>query len=531
MSAAVSVEREYLPATEAASVELVLLHGWGCNRDIWRALLPALRPWANITLLDLAGLAPGLGAAPVALDELLANVANAAPPSAVYLGWSLGGQLAMALAARRPEQVSAVITLCSSPRFTATTDWPGMPATSLAQFSRALADNPTTALRRFDSLQIAGAEDGRHLMRVVQGLRRGRSNGPLETGLQWLAQLDQRASWRELKQPQLHLLGERDQLLAADLGCALAELMKGNAGADVQVLMGASHLALLEQADEISARVQQFLERRGLQDQPPSMPPPLAKTDVALSFSKAASSYDSVASLQRDVGNALLPKLEGLDVQPRTILDLGSGTGYFCDELKQRFAQAEYIGLDLAEGMVRYAREHHPQGDAWLVGDAEALPLASNSVDLVFSSLALQWCHRTDLLFAELLRVLRPGGRCVFSTLGPQTLRELRASWAAVDQHQHVNHFVPAETLLQSVRSGEARLELLEQPYRMEYQKVGELLNELKTLGAHNVNRNRPTGLGNRRVLQGMIRAYEAWRENGILPASYQVYFGVLEKS
>ena len=163
------------------------------------------------------------------------------------------------------------------------------------------------------------------------------------------------------------------------------------------------------------------------------------------------------------------------------------------------------------------------------MGDAEALPLASNSVDLIFSSLALQWCHRTKLLFAELVRVLRPGGRCVFTTLGPDTLKELRASWAAVDEHQHVNSFLPANALLQDA-SGQGGLQLREETYRMEYSKVGELLHELKTLGAHNVNRDRPSGLTGRRALQGMMRAYEDWREEGVLPATYQVYFVTLEK-
>ena len=84
----------------------------------------------------------------------------------------------------------------------------------------------------------------------------------------------------------------------------------------------------------------------------------------------------------------------------------------------------------------------------WLVADAEALPLVNDSVDLVFSSLALQWCYRPDHLFAELARVLKPGGICVFTSLGPDTLRELRAAWAAVDAHQHVNAFLPAGELV-----------------------------------------------------------------------------------
>ncbi|RLQ22174.1 malonyl-[acyl-carrier protein] O-methyltransferase BioC [Seongchinamella sediminis] len=532
MPTAVSIGREYLPATDAARAELVLLHGWGANRNIWRPLLPALRPWANITLLDLPGLAPGLEQADLELEDLLLAIENRVPAAAVYLGWSLGGQLAMALAARRPGQAGAVITLCSSPRFTAADSWPGMPAASLARFSSLVADKPVTGLRRFDSLQVAGAARPRQLLRALQALRAGRSEGPLASGLQWLAELDQRHDWPALALPQLHLLAADDQLLAAGIDHALGDLLAANAAAEVDTVAAASHLAPLEQGAAIAARLRDFLDSHGLLRPAHSAPAPMAKSDVALSFSRAAPRYDSVAMLQRDVGTALLDQLDRLEQTPATVLDLGSGTGYFCPELRGRFPAAAYIGLDLAEGMVRYAREHHPGAEAWLVGDAEALPLASHSVDLIFSSLALQWCHRSDLLFAELARVLRPGGRCVFSTLGPQTLRELRAAWAAVDQHQHVNRFLPLEVLQQSLRQQDGlALQVGEQAYRMEYARVGELLNELKTLGAHNVNRDRPAGLGHRRVLQGMMRAYEDWREEGMLPATYQVYFGLLEKS
>ena len=203
----------------------------------------------------------------------------------------------------------------------------------------------------------------------------------------------------------------------------------------------------------------------------------------------------------------------------------------FCPEISERFPQADYIGLDLAEGMARHAQQVLPDYP-WLVGDAEALPLASASVDLVFSSLAIQWCHRPQLLFAELARVLRPGGSCVFTTLGPGTLRELRESWAAVDDHQHVNRFPAASELNDAALAiPEVNLTLDSNCFRMEYPRVRDLLTELKTLGAHNMNRDRPGGLTSRRALQGMLRAYEHWREGEVLPATYDVILGTLERS
>jgi ubiquinone/menaquinone biosynthesis C-methylase UbiE len=142
----------------------------------------------------------------------------------------------------------------------------------------------------------------------------------------------------------------------------------------------------------------------------------LNKHRIADSFSRAAQTYDAAAELQRQIGHQLLESLP--DTRPDRVLDLGSGTGYFTPLLRQRFASSQLVSLDLAQGMLAYARQHRPDSHAaWVCGDAEALPLASDSLDLIFSSLAIQWCERPDRLFAEIARVLRPGGRFVVATL------------------------------------------------------------------------------------------------------------------
>jgi malonyl-CoA O-methyltransferase len=217
---------------------------------------------------------------------------------------------------------------------------------------------------------------------------------------------------------------------------------------------------------------------------------------------------------------------------PGVVLDLGCGTGYFRAALQQRFPGAYYIGLDLAPGMVTFARERRDEDCGWVVGDAESLPLASASVDIVFSSLALQWCDRPEHLFAELARVLAPGGLCVFTSLGPDTLHELRAAWAAVDSYQHVNTFIPAAVLRDAAATVPGvDLQMEQKVFAAHYRRVRDLLDELKALGAHNMNRDRPAGLASRRALQGMLKAYEACRRGGRLPATYDVIFGRLENA
>jgi malonyl-CoA O-methyltransferase len=290
-------------------------------------------------------------------------------------------------------------------------------------------------------------------------------------------------------------------------------------------------VATLDAPGELASEIYGFVSAAGLLGPAVSQPEQLAKREVADSFSRAAQLYDSVAQLQRDVGEQLLARLDALAITPDSVLDLGCGTGYFCAGLKQRFPQADYYGLDIAQGMIEYARESQPRAQGWLVGDAEALPLANNSVDLVFSSLAIQWCYRPQLLFGELARVLRPGGHCVFSSLGPGTLKELRAAWAAVDKHQHVNDFLPSDVLAAAAEEVPGvKLSLQSGQFCMQYQSVRDLLGELKTLGAHNMNHHRLTGLTSRRALQGMLQAYEEWREQGLLPATYDVIFGVVQQ-
>lgn len=255
------------------------------------------------------------------------------------------------------------------------------------------------------------------------------------------------------------------------------------------------------------------------------------KRMIAQSFGKAAETYDAVAHFQRWAGHALLEKIP--DLQPDTLLDLGCGTGFFCSALSERFQSASYFGLDLSEQMLKYARSHHTHAGSWLAGDAENLALMDNSVDLVFSSLAIQWCADLPRLMTEVQRVLKPGGLFVFSTLLDGTLFELKQAWSAVDDKQHVNSFFLKEHYHQAVEEAGLSVRLLEnQSHVLHYAKVTDLMRELKALGAHNLNAERASALTGRRKLIHLTEAYERYRDpQGFLPASYQLLWGVLEKA
>lgn len=253
------------------------------------------------------------------------------------------------------------------------------------------------------------------------------------------------------------------------------------------------------------------------------------KRQVAASFSRAAASYDSVAALQRAVGNQLLLRVPATTAAPRW-LDLGCGTGHFSRALAERFNGAQGIALDIAEGMLKHAR---PLGGAeqFIAGDAEHLPLRSGSCELIFSSLALQWCADFSAVLAEAQRVLRPGGVMAFSSLCVGTLRELRDSWRAVDGFVHVNRFRQfADYQALCAASGMQVLTLDTQPEVLYYPDLRSLTHELKALGAHNLNPGRPDGLTGRARMRALIEAYERERQAQGLPATYQVVYGILQK-
>ena len=253
------------------------------------------------------------------------------------------------------------------------------------------------------------------------------------------------------------------------------------------------------------------------------------KEQARRAFERAAARYDEVAVLQREIGRRMLERLDYVRLQPRVILDAGCGTATTTMELAQRYPQARVVALDFAHGMLRHASGQGgwPVAPHWVCGDVEALPLASQSVDLVYSNAVLQWSTDLATTFAEFLRVLRPGGLLMFSTFGPDTLRELRAAWAAVDGHSHVSLFADMHDigdLLVETRFAEPVMDC--ERLTVTYHAVDDLMRDLKLLGAHNVTGGRARGLTGRRRVNAMRAAYERFRRDGRLPATYEVVYG-----
>jgi len=260
---------------------------------------------------------------------------------------------------------------------------------------------------------------------------------------------------------------------------------------------------------------------------------PLDKNAIRSSFNRAASSYDQHAVLQREVESRLLERIEFQRLEPSMILDLGCGTGSASRTLAAQFQQANVIALDWAPAMLAKAGagegadSSSAGGLCRLCADMHALPLAARSVDLVFSSLALQWSYDLPAIFREFRRIMKANAMLVFTCFGPDTLYELKQAWRAVDELPHVNdypdmHDIGDELLAAGFREPVMDAERL----TLEYPDVMSLMRELKGLGAHNVASRRLHGLTGKAHLKGMLQAYEQFRRGSRYPASYEVIYG-----
>ncbi|NOY66994.1 MAG: malonyl-ACP O-methyltransferase BioC [Gammaproteobacteria bacterium] len=258
------------------------------------------------------------------------------------------------------------------------------------------------------------------------------------------------------------------------------------------------------------------------------------KLKVRRSFDKAASTYDDSAILQREVVSRILERLDFIKLEPGVILDVGAGTGYIAQGLSVRYKKAKIIELDLSLAMLQQRNKHSPwykrflKSSRLVCGDAENLPVADNSVDMLFSSLTIQWCNDLQHTLKEFMRVLKPGGLLMFSTFGPDTLKELRDSWAKVDQAAHVSPFLDMHDIgdmLLHARLAEPVMDV--ETFTLTYDNVTSLVNDLRAIGATNASHERQKGLTAKSDYRAMLAAYESWRDaDNKIPASYEVIYG-----
>jgi malonyl-CoA O-methyltransferase len=260
----------------------------------------------------------------------------------------------------------------------------------------------------------------------------------------------------------------------------------------------------------------------------------LDKRLLRRAFEKAAAGYDAAAVLQHEICRRMLMRLDYIKHRPAAILDAGSGTGNVVAALRARYPQATLYALDIALAMVRRSRARSPwwrrllgRGVLPVCGDIERLPLRDAAVGMVWSNLALQWTNDAPRAFVELRRVLAPGGLLMFSTFGPDTLKELRAAYRGTDRYTHINRFIDMHDLGDMLVHGGFADPVMDMEYvTLTYTDVLALMHDLKSIGAHNVTAGRRQGMTARATLAAVERNYEALRRDGRVPATFEVIYG-----
>jgi malonyl-CoA O-methyltransferase len=461
--------------------------------------------------------------------------------------------VALELARSRPGDLAALVLIATTPCFLARDDWPaGMNPGVLDGFAAGLAGDYRRTLSNFLALQTWGDENAAQALRSLRASLDSHGEPDrhaLVAGLGILREADLRDALATIAVPTLVIAGEHDRITPVAAGRELAARLPTARFVEVAK---AGHAPFLSHPEAVLREVAGFLSFLAPSTTSSGETRPAGSATAAAtarpaveagtgrefaldvqrmreSFSQAAGQYDASAVLQAQVRDELLQRLEVLRMEPEVVVDLGAGTGQASIALKRRYPRSRVVAMDIAPGMLLQARKRQTLLRRFdrVVADAATLPLRDAAVDMLFSSLMLQWCNDPDRVLRECRRVLRPGGVLHFTTLGPDTLLELRRSWQAADPgHAHVNRFIEMHDLGDAlVRAGFAEPVLDVERYTLTYDDARDLMRDLKDIGAHNATAGRARGLTGKSTLARMLAAYEGFRRDGKLPATYEVVF------
>ncbi|MES2771258.1 MAG: malonyl-ACP O-methyltransferase BioC [Pseudomonadota bacterium] len=478
-------------------------------------------------------------------------------------------------ASLRQRRISRLILVAATPCFSQRSDWQhAQPPEVLAHFAQAVADDSASALRRFISLINQGDAQARRINRQLnaivfeQSAVSARAQPPaqstLQQGLDWLATQDLRAAQYATLPPTLLVHGACDALIPlAAAQCLQAKLPE----AQLIVLPHAAHTPFYSDPQRFVQAIIDFLSPPAPPDLPAQLSAQLVAQDtqqqklrVRRAFDRAAQRYDEAALLQRDVCTQLFAGLTstveqrspaGSTARPNLrVLDAGCGTGYGIRLLKAHWPTAQFIALDFAPAMLQRLRGLCAVSDTdaelaaenlganlapstlplVCAGDLEALPLAAQSVDLLWSSLAIQWCA-LPLALSEMLRVLRPGGQLAFSTLAAGSFDELERAFSGIDPALHRRRFLTVERIEAALKQCAVQhLRLRQQRITQYFPELKSLLRSIKAIGANTVGAGARKNMMGRAAWQKLEAAYETQRSAAGLPLSYELIFVYAEK-
>lgn len=252
--------------------------------------------------------------------------------------------------------------------------------------------------------------------------------------------------------------------------------------------------------------------------------------EISNTFNKQANAYERVAKVQQEIGDRLFERLQYLKISPKYILDLGCGPGAYSSKLTKMFPKAHVVGLDLARAMLDKARSKQGFFRKWSLVNAnlQKMPFASGTFDLVFSNQVIHWAYPLGPVFRELNRVMNTNGCLMFSTLGPDTFKEIRKAWDGLGTHAHTNDFLDMHDVGDALMSEHFVEPVMDMEIlSMHYESLAQLLQSLKDQGVKNIHSQRNKGLTGKNIWNQFEKNYTTLlSESGKFPLSYEVVYG-----
>lgn len=261
-----------------------------------------------------------------------------------------------------------------------------------------------------------------------------------------------------------------------------------------------------------------------------NLPKQFNQSELIANFNRCAKDYHQYAEIQQEINRRLLEHLDLMRLQPNIILELGAATGYGIKLLKQRYREATVIGVDFAEQMLLQLRKQAGWFKKPIVVNADIanLPFSPQSIDLIVMNLTLAWCDDLNQIFPQIRRLLKPEGVLLFSTFGPDTLREIRQSWQEVDADQHVHEFIDMHDIGDLLVQAKFLDPVMDMEYLiLHYERLENLWRDLKKTGMHNRRQDRMQGLLGKEKFQHFVQQYQSLKtSDNIFPATLEIIYG-----
>ena len=546
-----------------AGPPLLFVHGWAMSGRVWRYQREALAAEHRVITFDLRG--HGASTVPdegPTIDDFAADLATLLTRLDLHgvtlVAWSMGVSATLRAFPAVRERLARLVLVGGTPRFTGGDGFPhGLPSEEARGMALRLRREYGRTMEEFFRGMFATGEVGEQQYRqIVQDIVKGGTLPDSRTtlrSLESLATADLRPLLAAVDRPVLLIHGSEDRICLPGASRYMAERIPG---ARLELLPGLGHAPFLSRQELFNRLLREFIQSLpkpsasamtiALFDPPPHPhPDPLPEGEgvrggidrqkVRTSFDRHAGDYDSCARVQRRVVARLTTSL-GEIAPPRSILDIGCGTGLLLRGLAAQFPAATITGIDLAPGMVATTTEllAGREGTTVTVGDAEQLPFPGGSFDLVVSTSTFQWLEELRTAFAEAYRVLAPGGSFRFALFGAGTLRELKESYRAAlaglgrPAADRTHRFVSTGTVaVELAEAGFAACRVWSEDEIDYHPDVPALLRDLKKIGAGNASPDRARSLAERRVMLTMMEIYgKRYGREGMIPATYEVVYG-----